>query len=110
MKLYFGALAGVLIAYSLHAQTTGGLTTNDPVVAAEEAQKQARFAFEDQLAEMNNGANQAKEGLLSRRNALNRELQQCFIQKNEADINAQQQSDQQMQQATNQMIQGAQQG
>lgn len=111
MKLQFCALVGALIAFSLQAQDQPFVSTsNDPVVAQEEAQRQAQFAFENQLADLNNSANQAKEGLLSRRNALNRELQQCFIQKNQADIDAQQNSDQKMQQATNQMIQGAQQG
>ncbi|MEZ4815425.1 MAG: hypothetical protein R3A80_09515 [Bdellovibrionota bacterium] len=113
MKFSIGALMSVVLIYSfssmLEAQTTGNFS-DDPVIAAQEAQQQAQNAYEDQLTELNSSANQAKEGLLSRRNSLNRELQNCFIQKNEAEIQAQQQADQANQQATNQLIQGAQQG
>ncbi len=108
MKLQVCALLGVTLIYSLEAQPTSG--TTDPVIAAQEAQQQAQMAYNNQLSDLNSAANQAKEGLLSRRNTLNRELQNCFIQKNEAEIQAGQQADQAEQQAMNQLIQGATQG
>jgi len=110
MKLQVCALAGVALIYSLEAQTTGGSGTTDPVIAAQEAQQQAQMAYQNQLSDINTAANQAKEGLLSRRNTLNRELQNCFIQKNEAEIQANQTAEQAKQQAMNQLIQGATQG
>lgn len=111
MKLQVGALMGVLLIYSLKAQDPPAISnTTDPVVAQQEAHQQAQMAYNNQLADLNTAANQAKEGLLTRRTGLNRELQTCFITKSEAEIQAQQQAEQAKQQATSQLLQSAQQG
>lgn len=108
MKLQVCALAGVALFFPAQAQVGAG--TTDPVVAAQQAQQQAQMEYQNQLTDLNSAANNAKEGLLSQRGVLSRSLQECFIQKNEAEIQAGQQADDAKQQAMSQLVQGSMQG
>ncbi len=115
MKLLIGVLTSAALVFSAQAQNNNpfggsGQLSSDPTVAAQQLQQQAQFTFENELANLQNGANSAKEDLIARRNQLNTQLQQCFISKNEADIGASQQADAATQAATQSLIQGATQG